>query len=202
MITAQISAGISPRQILEAARQQNNSNNIIPRDIYNIQQKIYLELLDGRPPIQALLSVLLKKHQWLFNYMTNHENQLIRLFCTQYSCLELLQQNPYVLIMDCTYKTNKYKMPLLNINGVTATSNSFYRGFVFLYNKKQDSYNFALQNLSKVYQQLGLLSPITILTNKEAALINACEETFPTANVIICLWHVNMNILLKARPCL
>jgi histone-lysine N-methyltransferase SETD2 len=93
-------------------------------------------------------------------------------------------------------------MPLLDINGVMATSNLFYRGFVFLYNKKQDSYNFALQNLLKVYQQLGLLSPITILTNKEAALINACEETFPIANVMICLWHVNINILSKARPCL
>jgi hypothetical protein len=49
-----------------------------------------------------------------------------------------------VLIMDYTYKTNKYKMPLLNINGVMATSNLFYGGFIFLYNKKQDSYNFAL----------------------------------------------------------
>jgi hypothetical protein len=117
---------------------------MIPRDIYNVQQKIYLELLDGRPPIQALLLVLLKEHQWLFNYMTDHENQLIGLFCTQRSCLELLQRNPYVLIMDCTYKTNKYKMLLLNINGVMATGNLFYGGFVFLYNKKQDSYNFAL----------------------------------------------------------
>jgi hypothetical protein len=35
-------------------------------------------------------------------------------------------------------------MPLLDINGVTATGNLFYRGFIFLYNKKQDSYNFAL----------------------------------------------------------
>jgi hypothetical protein len=89
--------------------------------------------------------------------------------------------------MDYTYKTNKYKMLLLDINSVMVTSNLFYRGFIFFYNKKQDSYNFALQNLLKVYQQLGLLSLITILTNKEAALINACEETFPTANVIICL---------------
>jgi hypothetical protein len=35
-------------------------------------------------------------------------------------------------------------MPLLDINGVTATGNLFYGGFVFFYNKKQDSYNFAL----------------------------------------------------------
>jgi hypothetical protein len=46
--------------------------------------------------------------------------------------------------MDCTYKTNKYKMPLLDIAGVMSTGNSFYVGFAFMHNKKQPSYDFAL----------------------------------------------------------
>jgi hypothetical protein len=43
---------------------------------------------------------------------------------------------------------------------------------------------------------------LTILTDKEPALMNACEDVFLTADVLICLWHVNQNILLKARVCL
>jgi hypothetical protein len=104
--------------------------------------------------------------------------------------------------MDCTYKTNKYKMPLLDINGVTATGNTFYAGFVFLHNEQQSSYNFAVQNLFDVYTQLGVPPPCTILTDKEAALMNACANIFPTADILICLWHVNQNILSKARPSL
>jgi hypothetical protein len=102
--------------------------------------------------------------------------------------------------MDCTYKTNKYKMPLLNINGVTTTGNSFYTRFTFLHNKQQSSYNFTVQNLSKIYAQLRIPPPCTILTNKEQALINACTNTFPTTDILICLWHVNQNILSRARP--
>jgi hypothetical protein len=43
---------------------------------------------------------------------------------------------------------------------------------------------------------------LAILTNNELALINACEDVFATTDVIVCLWHVNNNILWKARPCL
>jgi hypothetical protein len=88
-ITSQLNAGISPRQILETAR-QSDSNTLLPRDIYNLRQKLYHEFLDGRPPIQALLTVLPKEGQWLFNYMTNNEDRLVGLFGTHKTCLELL----------------------------------------------------------------------------------------------------------------
>ena len=45
--------------------------------------------------------------------------------------------------MDCTYKTNKYGMPLLDIVGVTSANSTFYAGFVFLRSERQDSYAFA-----------------------------------------------------------
>jgi transposase-like protein len=38
--------------------------------------------------------------------------------------------------------------------------------------------------------------------DKELALINACKDVFPITNILICLWHVNQNILSKARVCL
>ena len=48
------------------------------------------------------------------------------------------QRKPYVLIMDCTYKTNRYKMPLLDIVGVTALNTSFYVGFCFVFKDDAD----------------------------------------------------------------
>jgi hypothetical protein len=81
VITAQLNAGIYPRQILEAAR-QNDSSDLIPRDIYNLRQNLYREFLDGRPLIQALLTVLPKEGHWLFNHMLDGDNRLTGLFCT------------------------------------------------------------------------------------------------------------------------
>lgn len=42
-----------------------------------------------------------------------------------------------VLIIDSTYKTNVYKLPLLEIVGVTSTEKTYYVGFVFLESKKK-----------------------------------------------------------------
>jgi hypothetical protein len=47
----QLNAGIYPRQILEVARQKDDSSNLIPWDIYNLRQNLYREFLDGCPPI-------------------------------------------------------------------------------------------------------------------------------------------------------
>jgi hypothetical protein len=58
--------------------------------------------------------------------------------------------------MDCTYKTNKYKMPLLDIAGVTSTGHMFYAGFAFMHNEKQPSYDSAIRNLARIYTYLGV----------------------------------------------
>ncbi|ODM20249.1 hypothetical protein SI65_03302 [Aspergillus cristatus] len=195
----QLAAGITPCQILDTAKRENKSN-IIPQDIYNFRQDLHHKFLDGRTPIQALLTALPKEGKWLFNHMKDIDGHVVGLFCTHQSCLELLQSNPYLLIMDCTYKTNKYRMPMLDINGVTATGSTFFAAVAFIHNEQQPSYDFALTSLCGVYEQLGLEPPCTILTDKEKALINACKGVFPDAYTMICLWHVNKNILSKARP--
>jgi hypothetical protein len=88
--------------------------------------------------------------------------------------------NPYLLLIDCTYKTNRFGMPLLDIVGITATNTAFYVGFAFLSDEKQPSYELALRNLKSVYSQLNIpvTAPATVLTDKDRALINALHETF------------------------
>ncbi|KAH6576989.1 hypothetical protein BASA62_001099 [Batrachochytrium salamandrivorans] len=51
-------------------------------------------------------------------------------FCHEKSA-ELARRFNIVFIMDCTYKTNRFGMPLLNIVGITATDSTFNAGFAF-----------------------------------------------------------------------
>lgn len=51
--------------------------------------------------------------------------------------VKLLKMWPSMLQMDCTYKTKRFNMPLLNIIGFTATGDTFYVAFVFLKDEKQ-----------------------------------------------------------------
>jgi MULE transposase domain len=82
----------------------------------------------------SLLTSLPDEGNWIFNYEKNTDDVVTALFCTQRTCLEILRMNPYILIMDCTYKTNKYKMPLLDIVGILAISATFFVGFGFIQN--------------------------------------------------------------------
>jgi hypothetical protein len=160
-----------------------------------------MEFLNGRTPIQALLSALPEEGDWIFNYQTK-DDVITAVFCTCKSSLNMLQSNPYILMKDCTYKTNRYKMPLLDIVGVTALNSTFYVGFGFIQDEQQASYEFVLNSLHNIYLQLGLSSPRTVLTDKDQALINALSEVFSTTDLMICIWHINRNILTKARPIL
>ena len=68
--------------------------------------------------------------------------------------------------------------------------------------EKQDSYEVILSCLAEAFESLALKPPRTILTDKEEALMNAMKVVFPSTKHMICLWHINMNILKKARPLL
>jgi hypothetical protein len=67
-------------------------------------------------------------------------------------------------------------MPLLDIMGSTATNATFYIGFAFLSDEKQESYKFALKCLQDIYNDLQIGPyPETIMTDKDEALLNAIE---------------------------
>jgi transposase-like protein len=40
------------------------------------------------------------------------------------------------------------------------------------------------------------------MTDKDKGLLRAIEDVFPVADSMLCIWHVNKNILTKARPLL
>lgn len=52
---------------------------------------------------------------------------------------------PQVMIMDCTYSTNKYNMPLLNIIGIDACLKSFNIASAFMSGESEEDYTRILQ---------------------------------------------------------
>ncbi|EED16653.1 conserved hypothetical protein [Talaromyces stipitatus ATCC 10500] len=193
---------MSTNQILSTLYKDNPESIIKPRDIYNKKRKLRDDFLDGKTPVQALISVVPDNGDWIINYGTSDTNILLAIFYMHKTSLEMLCQNPNVLFMDCTYKTNQYKIPLLDIVGCTACNKTFYAGFSFMLDEKEESYKFILECLAEVYAQANLPLPICILTDKDMALMNAIPTVFPMSNNIICLWHIEKNILTHVRPIL
>ncbi|XP_028057844.1 PKS-NRPS hybrid synthetase CHGG_01239-like [Camellia sinensis] len=111
--------------------------------------------------------------------------------------LDLLRTFPRVLIMDCTYKTNRYRLPLLEIVGVTSTHMTFSVTIAYLQTERVDNYAWALQTLRDLMDDSVL--PEVIVTDRELALMNAIDNTFPNARHLLCRWHINKNVLTKCK---
>lgn len=101
--------------------------------------------------------------------------------------------------MDCTYKTNRYKLPLLVITGVTALNISFYIAFAFLLNETTKDYVWVLEQLRAVYQRLDLPDPVVNITDRDFGLILASHRVFPNTRHTLCTWHVDKNVTANCK---
>lgn len=101
--------------------------------------------------------------------------------------------------MDSTYKTNRYKLPLLIISGVTALNTSFYIAFGFILHETADDYIWVLEQLKAVYRKLNLDDPEVNVTDRDSGLILASHRVFTTTRHILCIWHIDKNVLANCK---
>ena len=95
--------------------------------------------------------------------------------------------------MDCTYKTNLYRIPLFEIVGVTSTYLTYSVGFAFMTSER------ALQMLLKL---LGPNSdmPKVVVTDKDTGMMNAVTNVLPGSSAIMCYFHVGKNVRSRIIP--
>ena len=57
-----------------------------------------------------------------------------------------------------------------------------------------------MHHLRYVFEEYDLsTNDVTFVTDRELALMGAIDDTFPTANMLLCRWHINKNILAKHK---
>lgn len=102
------------------------------RDIYNAKTIIRRDILDSLSSIQTLMKKLNENENWDFNYKISCVNKLTHLFFSRSSFQKILQFNSEVLIMNYTYKINRYRMSLLIIIDQIDLNIIFYVAFAFI----------------------------------------------------------------------
>jgi hypothetical protein len=199
-VAAMSRAGIKPKEIASTVSQTYPDRLWRMQDIYNIRRECKIDLLAGRSPIEAMLFEL-HNSEYEYNYHLDSEMRVSMILFAHPKSLELLQRYPEVLLMDCTYKTNRFRMPLLDILGSTGLGTTFYAAFVFLPGETEEDYTEALKMLSDVLKKRRIQSPGVIVTDRDKGLMKAIEHTLPATQNILCLWHINKNILAHGQQC-
>nr|GEX13119.1 protein FAR1-related sequence 5-like [Tanacetum cinerariifolium] len=136
----------------------------------------------------------LHSNGYVHDFSTNDvTNELKALFYVHPTSFKIWRAFPHVLMIDATYKTNKYNMPFVEIVSVTSTGETFCIAFAFISEEKMDNYKWVLECLKLTLDECML--PRVIITDRDLALMNACEKVFPNATRLLCRWHISQNIL-------
>jgi hypothetical protein len=190
------SAGLAPKEIQTIVRQ--NGSLETRQDIYNRIAEVRRDSREGESPIHALANQLEKEGFWS-RVEYGPDRHVTAVLFAHPDSLVYLRAYPEVLLLDCTYKTNKYGMPLLDMIGVDATGRSFCIAFAFLSGETEEDYIWALGRLKTLYEQCGGILPSVILTDRCLAVINAVSALF-SSTTSLCVWHANKAVFARCQP--
>lgn len=196
-IAEQSASNIRARDIVTNLRLNNEDLEISHKDVYNERYKLRQLQLGLYSPIQALLHEFQSseiQHQVQFVRDTQQIQALF--FCLPWG-QEMCKTNADVLLIDTTYKTNRFKMPLVNFCGVTCLGSTFNAGFCFISAEDEATYTWTFEQFSTQVAQLK--KPGVILFDGDKSIRKACEIIFPEAQIQLCIWHINQNVLGMAK---
>ena len=121
-----------PRQTLTLLRRTAPESPVLPQDLYNLRAAIRRDLRQGQSPIDALLLYLENKGTYCRPLVSqplvsqplvsqpldnSGTSRLEGLFIACPESIEYLQSYYDVLLIDNTYSTNRFKMPLMDVIG-------------------------------------------------------------------------------------
>jgi hypothetical protein len=108
---------VPPRQTLTYLRQISPEVLLLSQEIYNHRAALQRDLRQGQSPIDALLLYLENKGTYCRSLVDSGTSRLVGLFIACPESIQHLQFHHDVLLIDNTYSTNRFNMPLMDIIG-------------------------------------------------------------------------------------
>lgn len=144
--------------------------------------------------MQYLLGKLAEHKYIEWHRSCDSTNTILDLFWAHSRSVELFRAFLHVVIIDCTYTTNRNRLPFFKIVGVTSTNLTFSMAFVYIQYEQEDNYTRALCRLRSLVEDHDIL-PDVIVTDKKLSLMNAIQKVFPNTKHLLCMWHISNNVL-------
>jgi hypothetical protein len=132
---------------------------------------------------------------FVWEYKTDDDNHVTHLFFASHHSLSMFSSVPEVLILDCTYKTNRFDLPLFNMVGRTNINTSFFVAFSFIKSEAEEDYRWVLEQLLSHL----LSAPGIFVTDCDQALSNALSVIFPGVPHLLRHQHIRRNVLSRCK---
>ncbi|XP_071901067.1 protein FAR1-RELATED SEQUENCE 5-like [Coffea arabica] len=151
------------------------------KDIFNGDAEGALEFLAAKKDADDM---------FFYKYHVDNEGRLARLFwADSKSCVDFSVFGD-VLVFDTTYKTNKYRKPLVVLAEVNNHLNSTVFGCALLLDERIETYEWVL---STFVEAMKGRKPVAVMTDGDSAMRKAIKNLLPDACHRLCSWHLHRN---------
>ena len=189
---------VPPRHILLSLQDRDPENVTRITQVYKHKSVIQKEIRGPRSEIQHLFK-LIEDAGYVYWSRKKDDSEVVReIFWAHPDSVKLLNIFPIVLVMDSTYKTNKYRQPLFEIVGMTSTELTFAVGFAYMESEQTENFCWVLEKLKELFVKKDMC-PQVILTDRDLALMKAIEVVFPNSINLLCRFHINKNVGAKCK---
>ena len=150
------------------------------------------ERLGDLTPIEALVMELTNDEHWALQYSTDDEGHVDFIFLAPSEAIDIARSSPEIILIDATYRTNRYNMPLIHFMVVTAIGRAASIGMCFVRSETEPVYRQAVKTFKELV--MGNAKVEVFLTDDEISLKNALHIFYPGIPQLICIWHINKNV--------
>lgn len=108
------------------------------------------------------------------------------LFFAHPVCFKTLKANPDVVLLDATYKTNKFNMPLLHVVGTNCRKKTYNICFRFIGGESEQCYGWHILKMRELFEYVRA-KPKCFVTDNDAALKAALSAFYPDVVQRLCI---------------
>ncbi|KAL5141455.1 Protein FAR1-RELATED SEQUENCE 5 [Glycine soja] len=188
---------VKPRNILLTLKEHNANSCTTIKQIYNARNAFRSSIRGSDLEMQHLMK-LLERDQYIHWHIIKDEDVVRDIFWCHPDSVKLVNACNLVFLIDNTYKTNRYRLPLLDFVGVTPTGMTFSAGFAYVEGERVNNLVWALQRFRDLFLKRDAL-PRVIVTDRDQALMNAVKDVFPECTNLLCIFHINKNVKAKCK---
>jgi len=188
---------VKPRNILLMLKEHNANSHTTIKQIYD-ERSAYRSFIRGSNTEMQQLIKLFELDQYIYWHRLKDEDVERDIFWCHPDAVKLCNACNLVFLIDSTYKTNRYKLPLLDFVGVTPTGMTFSIGFAYLEEESLNNVVWALGHFRGLFLRHDALLGVNVI-DKDLALMNAMKTVFPECTNLLCWFHVDKNVKAKCK---
>ncbi|KAH1216076.1 Protein FAR1-RELATED SEQUENCE 6 [Glycine max] len=145
-----------------------------------------------------LLTLKENNDQYIHWHRLKDEDVVRDIFWCHPDAVKLCNACNLIFLKESTYKTNRYRISLLDFVGVTPTGMTFSTSFAYLEGECVNNVAWTLEQFRGLFLRCDAL-PRVIVTNGDLALINAVKTIFPECTNLLCMFHIDKNVKTKRK---